>query len=404
MQTSVSSGKQAALQVSGLVKDYPVASGWHRAVDGIDFQVTEGHFYSLLGPSGCGKTTTLRCVAGLERPDQGSISLGGVVVADGQRAMPPEKRDIGMVFQSYAIWPHMTVFENAAFPLRVGSAKVGRDELKRRVDEVLGVVGLADYAGRSATQLSGGQQQRLALARALIRRPKVLLLDEPLSNLDARLRDRMRSEIRDLQRRVGITTLYVTHDQVEALSMSDRIAVMDGGHIIQEGNARDIYGRPATRFVAAFVGSTNFLDAVAMGPGDGGATRLRVGGGVVEAVVPEGMSEGEPVTVSVRPENVWLHRLAEGDDPPGDGAITGTVDQMIYMGDVLDVRVELPVARSRPERTPRWSCNAEIASWSSCGARTCRSSTSASAWCRRRLLPSSDREATSHIISDTKSS
>ena len=352
VQTSATQGSQPALQVRGLVKDYPVASGWHRAVDGIEFEVTEGHFYSLLGPSGCGKTTTLRCVAGLERPDEGSISLGGVVVADGQRALPPERRDIGMVFQSYAIWPHMTVFENAAFPLRVGSVKIGRDELRRRVDEVLGIVGLSDYAGRSATQLSGGQQQRLALARALVRRPKVLLLDEPLSNLDARLRDRMRAEIRDLQRRVGITTLYVTHDQVEALSMSDRIAVMEGGHIVQEGDARAIYGRPATRFVAAFVGSANFLDALVMGPGSDGSARLRVGGGVVEAMVPEGMTEGELVTLSVRPENVWLHRLPEDDEAVPPGTLTGTVDQMIYMGDVLDVRIALEgctvAARAHP--------------------------------------------------------
>jgi iron(III) transport system ATP-binding protein len=328
------------LVVEGLVKDYPVASGWHRAVDGVTFRISEGHFYSLLGPSGCGKTTTLRCVAGLERPDQGSVSLGGVVVADGQRALPPERRDIGMVFQSYAIWPHMSVFENAAFPLRVAREKVGRDEIRRRVDEVLDVVGLTEYAGRSATQLSGGQQQRLALARALVRRPRVLLLDEPLSNLDARLRDRMRTEIRDLQRRVGITTLYVTHDQVEALSMSDRIAVMDAGHIVQEGDARSIYRQPATRFVAGFVGTANFLDATAIGSGAHGAMRLRVGGGVVEANVPEGMTEGESVTVSVRPENVWLERLEADGVVPQDG-LEGTVEEVIYQGDTLEIRVAL---------------------------------------------------------------
>ncbi|MFN8518532.1 MAG: ABC transporter ATP-binding protein [Chloroflexota bacterium] len=343
------------LVVDGLVKDYPVASGWHRAVDGVSFQIAEGHFYSLLGPSGCGKTTTLRCVAGLERPDQGTISLGGSVVADAARALPPERRDIGMVFQSYAIWPHMTVFENAAFPLRVGTTKVPRDELRRRVDEVLGVVGLADYAGRSATQLSGGQQQRLALARALIRRPRVLLLDEPLSNLDARLRDRMRAEIRDLQRKLGITTLYVTHDQVEALSMSDRIAVMDGGRIVQEGDARDIYARPATRFVAGFVGTVNFLDVVALGPGDAGGMRLRVADGVVEADVPEGMAEGEAATLAVRPENVWLHPLGDQDRQPG--VVTGTVEETVYLGDTVEVRVAATgcaiSARTHPSVTLR---------------------------------------------------
>ncbi len=356
METTASVGTRTGLVVEGLVKDYPVASGWHRAVDGVSFQVTEGHFYSLLGPSGCGKTTTLRCVAGLERPDDGIISLGGSVVADARQALPPEQRDIGMVFQSYAIWPHMTVFENAAFPLRVGKQRLGRDELRRRVEEVLGIVGLADYAGRSATQLSGGQQQRLALARALIRRPRVLLLDEPLSNLDARLRDRMRAEIRDLQRRVGITTLYVTHDQVEALSMSDRIAVMDGGRIVQEGDARSIYGQPATRFVAGFVGTANFLDVVVVGAGTDGATRLRLGDGIVEANVPDGIMEGEQATLSVRPENVWLHPLG-ADATPLLGAVTGTVDEVVYMGDTIEVRVSLPgatlSARTHPSSTLR---------------------------------------------------
>jgi iron(III) transport system ATP-binding protein len=354
VETSRSAASRPGLVVKGLVKDYPVATGWHRAVDGVSFEVVEGHFYSLLGPSGCGKTTTLRCVAGLERPDEGAISLGGAVVADAREALPPEQRDIGMVFQSYAIWPHMTVFENAAFPLRVGKQKLGRDELRRRVDEVLGIVGLADYAGRSATQLSGGQQQRLALARALIKRPRVLLLDEPLSNLDARLRDRMRAEIRNLQRRVGITTLYVTHDQVEALSMSDRIAVMDGGHIIQEGDARSIYGRPANRFVAGFVGTANFVDALVVGAGADGAMRLQLGDGIVEAVVPEGITDGDRATISVRPENVWLRPLA-GDATPPSGAVTATVDEVIYMGDTIEIRVALPgatlSARMHPSTT-----------------------------------------------------
>jgi len=354
VETTTAGASRPGLVVERLVKDYPVATGWHRAVDGVSFEVVEGHFYSLLGPSGCGKTTTLRCVAGLERPDEGSISLGGTIVADARRALPPEQRDIGMVFQSYAIWPHMTVFENAAFPLRVGKAKLRREELVRRVDEVLEVVGLADYAGRSATQLSGGQQQRLALARALIRRPRVLLLDEPLSNLDARLRDRMRAEIRDLQRRVGITTLYVTHDQVEALSMSDRIAVMDGGHIIQEGDARSIYGRPASRFVAGFVGTANFIDVVVLGAGADGAMRLRLGDGTVEADVPEGITDGEHATISVRPENVWLRPMAIDDQPP-TGAVTGIVDEVVYMGDTVEIRVSLTgatlSARTHPSTT-----------------------------------------------------
>jgi len=337
-----------ALVVQDLVKDYPVAKGWHRAVHGVTFGIPEGHFYSLLGPSGCGKTTTLRCVAGLERPDAGRILLDGTVVAERTRALPPEKRDIGMVFQSYAIWPHMTVFENVAFPLRVGKTKVRKAELTRRVDEVLALVALDGLADRPATQLSGGQQQRLALARALIRRPKVLLLDEPLSNLDARLRDRMRTEIRDLQRLIGITTLYVTHDQVEALSMSNRIAVMDGGRIVQEGTPKEIYERPATRFVANFVGSANFMPGEVVEHGMSGRMKVKAGGGVLEATCPKGISVGDQVTLSVRPENVRIHR----QEPHVPNVLAGTVTQVLFLGEAVDARVAVDgtslVARVHP--------------------------------------------------------
>ena len=208
-----------------------------KAVNDISFTVEAGRFYTLLGPSGCGKTTTLRCIAGLERADEGEISVAGkkVYSSTGGSFIPAYRRPIGMVFQSYAIWPHLTVFENVAFPLRVGKQTVGRDEIRQRVRAALEQVELANLEQRMATQLSGGQQQRLALARALVREPQVLLLDEPLSNLDAKLRERMRVELRELQRRLRITTLYVTHDQIEALSMSNVIAVMSGGKIVQEG-------------------------------------------------------------------------------------------------------------------------------------------------------------------------
>lgn len=337
-----------ALEVQDLIKDYPVADGWHRAVHGVSFEVPEGHFYSLLGPSGCGKTTTLRCVAGLERPDGGRILLDGTLVAERERALPPEKRDIGMVFQSYAIWPHMTVFENVAFPLRVGKVRVRRDEMTRRVDEVLALVALDGLANRPATQLSGGQQQRLALARAIIRRPKVLLLDEPLSNLDARLRDRMRAEIRDLQRQIGITTLYVTHDQVEALSMSNRIAVMDAGRIVQEGTPKEIYERPASRFVANFVGSANFLPGEVVEHGSSGRMRIRAVGGVVDATCPMGIAVGDLVTLSIRPENVRIHAT----DPHLPNVLTGAVQQVLFLGEAVDARVDVAgsslVARVHP--------------------------------------------------------
>jgi iron(III) transport system ATP-binding protein len=342
-----------SLRVDGLVKDYPLAKGWHRAVDGVDFEVQEGAFYSLLGPSGCGKTTTLRCVAGLERPDAGEIRIGDDLVAGPNLFQPPERRTLGMVFQNYAIWPHMTVFENAAFPLRVARRAPGRAEVARRVEEVLELVQLAGLAGRSATQLSGGQQQRLALARALIRQPRLLLLDEPLSNLDAKLRDRMRGEIRSLQRRLGITTVYVTHDQVEALSMSDRIAVMDGGKIVQEGTPREIYGLPATRFVATFVGTANLLPGIATEPSAGGHTRVRVGSAVLHARCPTGLAPGDEVTVSIRPEAVE----ARTEPAQGENVLAGSVEEVQFVGEALDCRIAIDtlnlVARLGPKSNLR---------------------------------------------------
>jgi len=353
--TTTTSTPIRSLVVQGLVKDYPLDHGWHRAVDGVSFHVDEGHFYSLLGPSGCGKTTTLRCVAGLERPDAGTIELAGVTVAGHREYVPPERRDIGMVFQNYAIWPHMSVFENAAFPLRVGKEKVSRTEITARVDEVLALVQLAAYAGRPALQLSGGQQQRLALARALVRRPRLLLLDEPLSNLDAKLREKMRLEVRDLQRRLGITTLYVTHDQAEALSMSNRIAVMEGGHIRQEGTPREIYQRPATHFVASFVGSANFLDATVVETGDAGRMKLRTPGGILEAACPEAVKVGDEVTLSIRPENVRVHAGAAGVDAAAAGVtnlLAGTVEQAAFLGEAVELRLRIGDAELMTRQHP----------------------------------------------------
>ena len=242
-----------------------------------------------------------------------------------------------MVFQSYAIWPHMSVFENVAFPLRVARGIPG-SEIKRRVEEALATVQLAGYESRMATQLSGGQQQRLALARALVRRPKLLLLDEPLSNLDAKLREHMRTEVRELQHALGITTLYVTHDQAEALSMSNRIAVMERGRIMQEGTPREIYQQPATRFVADFVGNANFLEATVVGRNDLGGMWLETSAGRLQASCPAGVSLDERVTLSIRPENVRVHR----SQPSGvANVLPGVVEQQMFLGDALDCRVRV---------------------------------------------------------------
>ncbi len=327
------------LAVESLRKVFVIAGGAVRAVEDVSFEVNEGEFYTLLGPSGCGKTTTLRCVAGLEDPDGGRIVIDNVVVAaDHPRvALPPHRRGIGMVFQSYAIWPHMSVFENVAFPLRMLRNGITRSEIARRVGEALETVQLGGYEKREATALSGGQQQRLALARALVARPKLLLLDEPLSNLDAKLREHMRGEIRDLQRRLGITTLYVTHDQIEALAVSDRIAVMHEGRIVQESTPRELYLRPVARFVADFVGATNFIEAPVARMADHSNAMLAASIGELIAATPAGVASGDVVLVSIRPENVRLHRSAPGRP----NVFAGTVADVTFLGDSLDCRVRV---------------------------------------------------------------
>jgi iron(III) transport system ATP-binding protein len=342
-----------ALSVTGLVKSYRIDGNPHPVVDGIDFEIEPGHFYSLLGPSGCGKTTTLRCVAGLERADAGQIRLGGEVVAEPGRHVPTERRNFGMVFQNYAIWPHLSVFENVAFPLRVGGNRVGRSEVTERVDEALALVRLDGLADRSATQLSGGQQQRLALARALVRRPALLLLDEPLSNLDLKLREQMRGELRELQRRLGLTTLYVTHDQGEALAMSNRIAVMHNGRIEQEGTAREIYQRPTSRFVADFVGRANFVDAEVLDHADGGLMNLTALGHPVVARCPGGVSRGDRVTLSIRPEAIRVH----ASRPAARNVVAGTVSRVEFLGDFVETLVSVSgtavVVRHEPLARPQ---------------------------------------------------
>jgi iron(III) transport system ATP-binding protein len=311
-----------------------------RAVHDVGFDVPQGKLFTLLGPSGCGKTTTLRSIAGLERPRSGEIVVDGTVVYSSARGVfvPANRRGLGMVFQSYAIWPHMNVFRNAAFPLHVGRTRYSREEIEARVMRVLEAVALEHLADREATRLSGGQQQRLALARALVMEPKLLLLDEPLSNLDAKLRERMRFELKRLQRELRITTVYVTHDQSEALALSHRIAVMSEGRILQVAAPRDIYERPANRFVADFVGTTNFLDG-SVTAREAASAHVWVESeiGPLRAFAGDGLREGDRVVLSVRPEDV---ELTEGD-PRGDNARRAVVDQKVFLGEFVDFQVKL---------------------------------------------------------------
>ena len=331
------------IQIRGLHVGFQSDQGEVHAVRGIDLTVEEGQFYTLLGPSGCGKTTTLRCLAGLEEANAGEISIAGTPVYSSERriVVPPHERDIGMVFQSYAIWPHMTVFENVAFPLREMRGRFSRAEIKEKVGGALHLVQLSGLEDRPAPFLSGGQQQRLALARALVREPKVLLLDEPLSNLDAKLREDTRVELRELVRRLGITTVYVTHDQLEALTMSDVVAVMNQGRIVQEASPIEIYRAPKERFVANFIGQTNFLDGhVASEPTAGGLGMVATHSGDLRCVIPSMAKVGDAVTVMVRPEDIALAKsgVAESDDNLLEGKVTAA----LFMGEAMEYQVELP--------------------------------------------------------------
>ncbi len=329
------------IEVKQLVKTFIDGTGTQvKAVDHVSFKVEEGRFYTLLGPSGCGKTTTLRCIAGLEKPDGGEINVSeGTVYSSVSGAfIPAYKREIGMVFQSYAIWPHLTVLENVAFPMRVSKEKISNEEIRKRVREALDQVEMGGLEDRMATQLSGGQQQRLALARALVRRPKVLLLDEPLSNLDAKLRERMRMELRELQRRLQITTLYVTHDQLEALSMSNTIAVMSSGVIVQQGGPREIYDHPKTQFVAQFIGSTNQISGQLTANVGEGLGKVKTPIGELSCSLLNGLAAGARVVVVVRPESIVLHREKPAETT---NVIEGKVATAMFLGEYVDCNIEL---------------------------------------------------------------
>ncbi len=342
------------LEVRNLVKSYDAERQKRRrgktstnndgarvfAVNDISFTVEPGELFTLLGPSGCGKSTTLRSIAGLERPDSGVVSVGGnVLFAAGPGTakrvnVPANQRGLGMVFQSYAIWPHMTVFENVAFPLRVCARRQrpGKRELTERVHRVLETMELLKYADRQATKLSGGQQQRLALARAIVIEPSLLLLDEPLSNLDAKLRESLRFELKRLQRELGITSIYVTHDQIEALSLSSQIAVIRDGEVVQQGKPRDIYENPKSKFVAEFIGTSNFIDGtVATRDGDTHVVETR--DGRLTLISGAHVPPGTEVVVSIRPEAVML----TAERPVGAvNAWEGIVTTRAFLGDAVD--------------------------------------------------------------------
>ncbi len=311
----------SAIHFDGVTKRF----GDFVAVDDFNLEIEKGEFFSLLGPSGCGKTTTLRMVAGFEQPSDGHIFLDGEPV----ETVPPYKRHVNTVFQSYALFEHLSIEQNVAFGLK--RQKVGRDEIRTRVKEALELVELAGRGKGRPRELSGGQKQRVALARALVNRPSVLLLDEPLGALDLKLRKQMQVELKGIQREVGITFLYVTHDQEEALAMSDRIAVMDGGRIRQCGSPENIYEHPTEPFVAGFIGVSNLLPGKTQ---NGGV--VLAGGNRCRAEVPPDCAEGSDIQLSVRPEKIWLHELEDGMV-----SIDGTIVERVYVGTTTQVIVEL---------------------------------------------------------------
>ena len=315
----------AAVSLHGVTKKF----GEHiTAVDNVDLEIRDGEFFSLLGPSGCGKTTTLRMIAGLEFPTDGSIRI----YDEEMGLRPPNKRPVNTVFQSYALFPHMNVEDNIGFGLRMQN--VEKAEVSRKVEEAIDLVRLEGMGKRKPKELSGGQQQRVALARALINRPKVLLLDEPLGALDLKLRQTMQLELKDIQNEVGITFIYVTHDQEEALTMSDRIAVMNEGKLIQVGTSEEIYQSPSNLFVASFVGEMSFLPGEIVEPG-----AVRLGGGEVVQAMTDA-SPGTRVTLSLRPEMVQLY-ANRADCPVGRNAIDGSVARKIFQGESMFYEVEI---------------------------------------------------------------
>jgi iron(III) transport system ATP-binding protein len=329
------------LVIQGLTKTF----GTVHAIDNVSLTVKEGQLATLLGPSGCGKTTTLNCIAGLEIPNEGLICVGDFALTDTSkgRILPPEQRQLGMVFQSYALWPHMKVSDNVAFSLKL--QKVKRSEIKKRVLDALELVGLADLADRYPFQLSGGQQQRVALARAVVTRPRLLLLDEPLSNLDAKIRETSRVWLRDLQQQVGITTVYVTHDQSEAFAMSDMIAVMSHGELLQFAPPEELYASPATQFVASFIGATSFLKGT-IASVNGSKVTVRVANGDLLSLTDrsgKSWTENQNVVIAIRSERVEM----AGDQK--DNLLNAGVALSTYLGSKWQHEVDTGSGRLKVE-------------------------------------------------------
>jgi len=323
--------RRKRMAVSVDIKDLVKTFGPTRAVDHISLTIDPGELFFLLGPSGCGKTTLLRCIAGFHEPESGTIHMG----QDNVTNLQPHQRDTGMVFQSYALWPHMTVAENVAFGLEM--RKTSKEETKRRVQEALEMVKMTDRASHKPNQLSGGQQQRVALARALVIHPKCLLLDEPLSNLDAKLRLEMRTEIRRICKQAGLTAIYVTHDQKEALSVADRLAVLNGGIVEQCGTPQDVYLRPTSPFVAGFIGETNFIEGIVISVENEKMVLSTSVGEWTSTYDLSGFAPGDEVTLSLRPETLRLGH------PPADASnqFDGVVHDTIYLGEVAQHQVRL---------------------------------------------------------------
>ena len=327
--------------IRNLNKDYFSEGKKITALSNVDLTIPANRIFTLLGPSGCGKTTLLRCIVGLEMPDSGEIAIGGEIVWSKERGIfvPPERRGLGMVFQTYAIWPHMNVFDNVAYPLQVRNEP--KEEIKRKVEKTLRIVQLERFENRPATKLSGGQQQRVALARALIPEPKVILFDEPLSNLDAKLREETRKELRSFLTKLKITAVYVTHDRIEALSLSDDIAVMRDGQIVEIGNPKEIYFDSGQQFVVDFIGRTNLIQGKVIGIGNDG-TLIHTALGTLACQKQTGLAPGSTVMVSIRPEFI---KVAGRESREGQNTFRGKVESLVFVGDAYEGDIKVGETR-----------------------------------------------------------
>jgi iron(III) transport system ATP-binding protein len=331
----------AGIAIRGLSKSFGARDESFAAVADLDLDIADNSFVTLLGPSGCGKTTTLRLIAGYIVPDKGTIEVDGKVLSSPGAVIPPEARGMGMVFQNYAVWPHKTVFENVVFGLKL--RRLAAAAAKKRVEETLALVNLSGLEGRYPNELSGGQQQRVALARSLVVEPSILLLDEPLSNLDAKLRERMRTELKELQRRTGITFVYVTHDQAEALALSDHVAVISGGRLQQYGTPLTVYAHPANRMVADFMGLVNLVPGK-VGDVANGRGRVVAGELAFDVAALDGLKPGEAVDVAIRPENIRLRAASEGEasGQRGDSKVRAKITNHVFLGNISEYYVTLP--------------------------------------------------------------